>query len=445
MHRRIRSVGATLVATVAAAGLAACGSGSTGANELHVLVGANAAHSASVRAWQARIAAQFKAKTGATVVFDSFSSAGDEQTKIQTSLVSGTGPDVYEIGTTFTPVAYATGGFHTMTAADWAHIGGRDKFLPPSLAMSGPDPQHEIGVPARVRPYGMVYNTDLFQAAGISSPPTTWDDFLADARKLTNPSAGVYGTAMDYADSYNPWKYIWTLTRQSGSRLVSPDLRTATLDSPEAVAATGKFFGLLSTDHVVDPASVGWNSAQAVANFAAGKAAMLPMVTTQVENTLNKAKVRGKYAFVPLPLVPFGATTRPAGGAAAGSIVSGDDLLVAGYTKNLNLALDYVGLVTSPENQEYYYSNLGDSPSVTAADDQLAKTDPRAAAAVAAEAVSVPTEFTGAWADVELGVDNVFKQSLPGLSRGSVDPAAVRSLLGAANRTVQASLDRQHH
>src|SRR5438270_4902727 len=35
------------------------------------------------------------------------------------------------------------------------------------------------------------YNQDMFTAAGISSPPATWDEFFSDAAKLADPQTGV--------------------------------------------------------------------------------------------------------------------------------------------------------------------------------------------------------------------------------------------------------------
>ncbi len=446
-QHRLRGLAAAAAALMATTGLTGCGAGGAGGggNELHVLVGANTAHASVQRAWFARIQKEFKAKTGGKVVFDTYASAGDEQTKIQTSMVSGTGPDLYDLGTTFTPVAYATHGFHQLTAGDWKKIGGRGKFLPASLATSGPDARHDIAVPTAVRPYGMVYNTTMFRKAGITSPPATWDQFAADARKLNHPSSGVYGTAIDYADPFDPWKYIWSLALQSGGRLVSDDLKHAELDSPQVATAVDDFFDLRTKDHVVDPSSAGWQSAQATAAFAQGKAAMLPMVSMpSVSPTLDATQMKGHYAFAPLPTVPFGATARPANGIAAGSIVSGDDMAVAGYTKHLDLALDYIALITSPAEQEYYNKTFGDLPSVTVAARKVTTGNHRGAF-LTAENASVPTSFTGAWSDIQLGLSNVVTQSLPSLAHGGYDPAAVRRALIQANRTAQTSLDRQKH
>jgi multiple sugar transport system substrate-binding protein len=40
--------------------------------------------------------------------------------------------------------------------------------------------------------YGLYYNTDMFKAAGIASPPKTWSEFQADAVKLTKQTASGY-------------------------------------------------------------------------------------------------------------------------------------------------------------------------------------------------------------------------------------------------------------
>jgi len=389
-----------------------------------------------------RIKQKFHAKTGADITFETYASSSEEQTKIQTSMVSGDGPDVYVLGTTFTPVAYATKGFQTLSDADWQKIGGRERFVPESLGMSGPDPQHQIGIPMSTRPYGLAYNTAMFQSAGITSPPRTWDEFVADAQRLTQPDSGVYGTSLAYSDPYSPWKYIWMFTLQSGGRLLSDDLTKSQLDSPPVRAATGAFFDLVTKDHIADPKSVGWKDSEALAAFANGKAAMLPMVAPTAAPTLEKSAVKGQYAFAPMPVVPFGATSLPPGGIAAGSIVSGDNMAIASYTKNKDLALSYIDLVTSPEEQKFFSETIGDLPANAQAAQEQATSAPQADAFLKAQRLSVPTSFTGAWSEAQLGLTNVVTQSLPALAGGGYDPAAVGQLLAQANQKTQATLDR---
>ena len=42
----------------------------------------------------------------------------------------------------------------------------------------------QYGVPWDMGMIGFWYNKDLFQKAGITAPPTTWDEFLAAIPKL---------------------------------------------------------------------------------------------------------------------------------------------------------------------------------------------------------------------------------------------------------------------
>ena len=439
-----RGACAVALATATPLLVVGCGGGGSaaGSHELHVLVGANADYPKQQAQWERDLKQKFKARTGADLVFQTFSDSSDETTKIETSMVSGTGPDVFQIGTTLTPVASSTRGFDSLSGQDWRQIGGRGRYIQRSLAMSGPDASHYMGVPSALRPYGIVYNKQKFAAAGITRPPATWDELVADAKKLTTRSSGTYGMALDYADGYDPWKYIWTLTEQAGGSFVSNGSK-AQLDSPEVVKATEDYFGLLTKDHVADPASAGWDSSKAIAAFASGKAAILPMVTPSVIPSLNASQVKGKYAFAPMPTVPLGASQRPAGGVAAGSVVSGDDLAIANYADK-PLALQFVNLVTSKPMQLEQWKLFGYIPSNRQAAAQLSSADPRIAAFLKAENSSVPTPFTGAFGDIENGLENVSKQSLPDLSHGTYSPGKVSALLRQANTTAQSALDRSH-
>jgi multiple sugar transport system substrate-binding protein len=57
-------------------------------------------------------------------------------------------------------------------------------------------------------------------------------------------------------------------------------------------------------------------------------------------------------------------------------------------------------------------------------------------------ATSKATPFTGAWGDIQLALLNVVVQSIPDLSKGSVDDASLQARLKDAQSKGQASLDR---
>jgi multiple sugar transport system substrate-binding protein len=434
------------IAGIVGLGLAlpACGSSAGGAGgpsgagkTLTVLMGANTVFPNEQRQWFADVSARFEKQTGAKVQFETFASPNDELTKIQTSVLSGQGPDVYALGTTFTPTAYATKAFVELNKADWDKVGGRDRFLPATLGISGPDPEHEVGVPFASRPFVMAYNKELLAKAGIDKPADSWDGLREQAKRLTGD--GAFGLAIGYGDTFDPWKFVWAMSVQAGNPIV--DGGKARIQDPVTETAYRTYLGWLATDHVVDPAAVGWKNAQAIAAFGAGKAALLPMVSASSKVSLDKSPVAGKYAYTIMPTIPPGATSLPSGGKAATSILSGDNLVVANYSKNRDLALSLVNLMTNAETQRAYYQKFGELPT-NAGEAKTLQADPALAALVDSAGKSVGTPFSGAWSQVQLALVNVVVQSVPNLSAGNVDSGKLAALLADAQSTAQKALDK---
>src|SRR6476661_1243583 len=433
------TTGLAAIVTAAALALTGCGSssgnggGSTSSDgkvdgtgkTLSVLVNVSSQYPEQQQQWQSDTDAKF----------ETFASANDELTRIQTSVVSGQGPDVYSLGTTFTPTAYATKAFVTLSDDDWKKVGGKDRFNPATLGISGPDKDHLAGIPFVSRPFVMAYNKDLLAAAGIDKPATNWDDLAAQAKKMTKD--GTYGIATGYKDSFDPWKFIWAMSVQAGNPLV--DGNKLKMDDPTVKKAYETYFGWLTNDKVVDPASVGWSNSNAVAAFASGKAGYLMMTTSSSIPTLDKSAVAGKYEYALMPTIAPGQTQSKSDGDAA-SILSGDNLVVADYSKQKDLAFAYIKLITSKDEQLNYQKVFGDLPANAEALATL--TDAKLKPLADAAAKSKATPFTGAWGDIQLGLLNVTVQSIPDLAAGKVDESALDSRIKDAQNKGQASLDR---
>jgi len=436
----LRQAFALAGATALTAALAACGGGDDAGGDgktLDVLIGANTQYPQEFAAWQKSIGDKFKTQTGATIRWETFATANDELTKIQTSVVAGSGPDVYAVGTTFTPTAYSTKAFVTLGDEEWKKVGGKEKFIPSTLGISGPDQNNQIGIPWVGRPFVMVYNTELLKAAGIDKPATSWDELTAQAKQLTKP--GQYGLAVAYKDNFDPWKFIWQMSVQAGNPIV--DGKTARIDDPIAKKAYQTYFGWLTTDKVVDPAAVGWTNAQALAAFAKGQTGYFALTSALATKALDAGAVKGKWAFTLLPTVPPGATSRPANGVEAASILSGDNLLVADYSKNKDLAFQFVKLITDKDAQLEIYQALGQLPDNAEAAQGLL-TDPKLKPVIEAQQKSVATPFTGGWSDIQLALTNTVVQSLPDLASGSLGPAQIDGRVATAQKTAQSALDR---
>lgn len=410
------------------------GSGKT----LNVLVGADTNYPEEQKQWQADTAAAFKEKTGADLAFDTYASANEELTKIQTSVVSGTGPDVYSIGTTFTPTAYSTGAFVAMDDETWEKVGGKDRFVPATLGISGPDDDDQIGIPFVSRPFVMAYNAEKLAAAGIDEPATTWDELAEHGKQLT--SGDQHGLAVGYADTYDAWKYVWAMSNQAGNPLVDGD--EVSIDSPETKAAYEAYFGWVTEDGSVSPDALGWNNSQALADFAAGNSAYFLMTTPTSKPSLDASAVAGTYEYALMPTVPPGETERPGDGIDAASILSGDNLVVANYSTNQDLAFAYVEMVTSTEAQKEFYDIFGQLPTNQEAAEQLEQEDEALAPIVEAAGKSVATPFTGAWSEIQLALSDVTVQSIPALKSGSISSGEIDERLATAQAAAQTALSR---
>ena len=86
----------------------------------------------------------------------------------------------------------------------------------------------------------MFYNKDLFNTAGIATPPKTWDDFVEDVRKLSNKdkfgnltkSAAAIGTVNNVNNAAD---ILSLLMLQAGAKMISDDGKEAVFDKPITV------------------------------------------------------------------------------------------------------------------------------------------------------------------------------------------------------------------
>jgi multiple sugar transport system substrate-binding protein len=306
--------------------------------------------------------------------------------------------------------------------------------------MAGSSPSQLISVPWVMRPFAMVYNKDLFQKAGITAPPKTWTEFVQDAQKMTNPSAGVYGAEIDPSDSFDPWKIWWTFAKQLGADFISPNLKTAQLNTPQAVQAVQFWFDWATQYKIVDPNSMAWKAGDATRAFANGKVGMFIMVTPTLTPTLQQSAVAGKYAYAPMPTIPYGMQQRPPGGVPAATIVSGDMLAVADYSNVKDLAFKFINLVTDEQHQIQWTKTFGDLPANVAAANSLASQDPQTAAFVQAEAGASPTPFTGVWGPLEVSLAGVSSKLANEVATHRYDPSHIKPLLDQANQQIQSQL-----
>lgn len=126
------------------------------------------------------------------------------------------------------------------------------------------------GVPAFTFIDWVYWRKDWFEQAGIAGPPTTLDEFLTAAKKLTDPAKGRYGFGMRAGPG--GFAYIIDLMEAFGSPFVI-DGRNA-MDRGKALAAV-KWYSELATVHkVVPPSATNDGFRQIMEGFKTGQTAM---------------------------------------------------------------------------------------------------------------------------------------------------------------------------
>ncbi|GAA2342625.1 sugar ABC transporter substrate-binding protein [Dactylosporangium salmoneum] len=272
------------------------------------------------------------------------------------------GPDVVNIGNTWSASLQATGAFVAFDGHTLDLVGGRDRFVPSALAAAGAPGTPPSAVPLYSLSYALYYNKRLFAEAGIAGPPTTWDELVADGRKLTKPAKGQYGLAIEGANPAENAHHAFTFSQQYRGQWFDAN-GEPTFDTPANISAIKRYVGLMANDHIVDPADAGYGKNESRADFAKGKAAML--LWQAAGTSLQQAGMRpDQYGVAP---VPFLADPFTQGGVRINSMVAGINMAVYKHTRNLTGALDFVQFMTSDKVQITLNKAYGSLPSVRSA------------------------------------------------------------------------------
>jgi multiple sugar transport system substrate-binding protein len=280
--------------------------------------------------------------------------------QITAATVSGKGPDVLNIGNTWSASLQATGAFLPFTSPVMNSIGGSSRFLAGSLSATGAAGQPPAAVPLYSTAYGLYYNKAEFAAAGISAPPATWPEFVADAKKLTRN--GHYGLTLEAGQIPENVHLAFELSQQQGGSFFN-SAGKPTFDTPQNVAAIKQMIGFMQTDKIANPGDAQYSKGtEALTDYATGKAAMVFWQTAS--GSLAKLGMKASNIGVaPLPLP----SPMPAGGKKVTSMVAGINIAIFKDSKNLPAAEKFVKFMTSTPEQESLNRTYGSLPTVQAA------------------------------------------------------------------------------
>jgi multiple sugar transport system substrate-binding protein len=373
---------------------------------------------------------EFKQQTGITVNLQVIGWP-DLQNRINTAVSSGKGPDVVNIGNTWSSSYQATGAFLPFDGATANKIGGMSKFVPTTQKAIGAPGKAPTAVPLYGLAYGLFYNKKLFKEAKIDAPPKTWSEFVADAKKLTDPAKKVWGVGLEGGSYTEGVHHAFILGEQNGATLFNGTKPNFT--SAQEVNAVKSYVDLMATDKVANPSDAqNADGTKTPANFAKGKAAMILWQGNAATNIAQAGMKPSEYGVAPYP--------QTAGGKSVGTFVAGINVSVFKNTKNQDGALKFVKFMTDPKTQATLNTKFGTLPVNTKAAKAPAFNTPQLQmfinqlATRAQPLPQIPEEN-----NFETTVGDAVKKLVADAAQGKpVGDAQIRSALSAAQQKMEA-------
>jgi multiple sugar transport system substrate-binding protein len=371
-HRSSRLAPAALVALIAMAlAVSACGSSDDDSSSSADSGGGKAKAGTKITYWASnqgatidqdnevisKAAARFKEKTG-IVVEHKVIPWSDLFTNITTATTSGKGPDVLNIGNTWSASLQATGAFLPFEGKDLEAIGGKEKFVQTSLSASGAPGKAPHSVPIYGLSYGLFYNKKMFKEANLE-PPKTWTEFVAAGKKLTDPSKDQWGMVIEGSSISEGAHFAFILGRQNGGKLFEGT--KPTFDSAPIVKGVSDYVNLIGKDKIVNPSNAQYaDGTRSSAQFAKGKTGMLIQQNNGENNLKSEGMAKSEYGIAEVPVMDGSSTPIM-------THVAGINISIFTNTKQKDAALQFVKFMTSPDEQVTLNQAFGSLPVVTAA------------------------------------------------------------------------------
>ena len=191
-----------------------------------------------------KMVAQFQKENPDVMVRMQIIPWGTYYDKLMLSLAYGGAPETFIVHAARMPEFAA---FDTLQPLDAQFAGAqpplsKDEFakVPWQASFYG---GKQLALPLDVHPLGLYYNAALFRKAGIvdaqgkARPPRTLDEFIDAAKKLT-VDTNKDGRPDQWGFVFTNQRSNWlTIADQFGGSILSPDMKTVTVDSPQNIAA----------------------------------------------------------------------------------------------------------------------------------------------------------------------------------------------------------------
>jgi multiple sugar transport system substrate-binding protein len=219
-----------------------------------------------------------------------------------------------------------------------------ETFMSPSV-MEG----KTYGLPIAASARAMYYNKDLFEKAGITAPPETWEELKAAASKIKALGGEVYGFGLQGKEIETDVYFYYAMWSHGGD-IIEAD-GSSGLDSQAAIDAA-KLYKSLVDEGLTEPGVTSLNREDVQNLFKQGKIGMMitaPFLASQIKEEAPDLK----YGVAPIPAGP---------GGDRGTYGVTDSIIMFQNSQNKEEAWKFLDFLFQPEQRIEFTKNEGFLP-----------------------------------------------------------------------------------
>lgn len=269
--------------------------------------------------------------------------------KLLTGIAGGQTPDVLRSDIIWVPEFADLGALEPLDTAmsDFATFKGQ---VYPGALETNAYQGHYYGLPLDTNTRVLFYNKDVFQQAGITQAPKTFEDFTADCQKIKAlGKKDVYCYAEGGTGSWNILPWIWS----NGGAITDANYTKATgyLNSAATVQAITMLRDMLKNG-TLSPSIMGNGLATSDA-IGKGQAGVI------IDGPWMPPIFQDQY-----PKLNYGTALVPAGPGGSISVVGGEDIVLFKSSKNKEASLAFIRFMLGKEAQTMM-GKVGQMPVLT--------------------------------------------------------------------------------
>lgn len=273
---------------------------------------------------------------------------GDPGNEFYQGVAAGTAPDLVNCSFTMMNSYMAAGILEPLNryTDEWAEWENYTQEYVEMFTRDG----NIYGTPNQVAPMLFGYNKALFEEAGVTEAPKTWDEAIEVAKKINNPDNQITGYAT-LAAEWTEWFFQYYVWQAGGDLTVEKEDGTAELTFTDpAVIEAAKYYQKLKSEGVLQ-SDLTLKFGDLVTNFGLGKVGMMPFAGDWVSEAIANGIDPDDIGLCLPPAGPSGEQT---------TAIAGDCYVINAKTDDAkkDAAWEYISFYTGKDYRASYFENL---------------------------------------------------------------------------------------